>query len=815
MPDSKHYEQQFMDALQAVFVGAEVEGTSGYINLMKVKAGYFRDAVKPALKREIDQSCKPFEGSFREELFDKLYDFFSRYFSESGSIYFRNTRADQGIYERVYTDDRDVMLFWKTHMLYYVKTDRLFTSLQVTVDGETFFFDASSIENKRANEKRELIYEFRVRETKGRFVLGVSYAEKGRKTKTDEILKAIARTGVTVEEETLEKAFRTFEKQSEVDYFINKDAKAFLCEQFDLWFYQYVFHGESQFTEVRIQQLQAIRQIANKIIDFIARFEDELVKVWNKPRFVLNSHYIITLDRLVDAAPSLVYRLFEHRGMAEQFTEWRELGMLTNGAPADRAALLALFEKKDLVGDPTFARYRYLPVDTKHFPDLEADIIALFDDLDQSLDGWLVHSENYQALNTLLPKFRERVQAIYIDPPFNTGDDFAYVDHARDSTWLTILHNRLELAKPFLHASGSMWLHLDWNAQHPSMMLLDRVFEKENFVNEIIWRIGWVSGYKTQAKGFVRNHDTLYLYARRLNQHRFMKERSLIPYSSFERDSIAPQLDAIEAAWCVDPSLVRTSKVTFVGSDGHVWKIGLEGKAGKYYMEDTWNSNEYEELNSNKIKRNRKEYTPNGSEITQKPEELLRRIIEVTTEPGDVVMDFFSGSGTTLAVAHKLRRRFIGIEMGHYFDSDVIYRMKHVLAGLSEREPVGISRGVGWKGGGFVKYYDLEQYEQTLGKTAYGDQKAPLFADTLEALTEYVFLRDLKQLEAVDVDAQAKTVSVHLDRLYPGIDLAETLSCLTGKWIKRITSESVEFTDGTTANLAAPAWDDVKRLVWW
>lgn len=223
---------------------------------MKVKAGYFRDAVKPALKSEIDQACKPFESSFREELFDKLYDFFSRYFSESGSIYFRNTRADQGIYERVYTDDRDVMLFWKTHMLYYVKTDRLFKSLQVTVDGEIFYFDASAIENKRANEKREVIYAFKERETPGRFVFTVGYAESGRKTKREDILAAIAKTGVTVDEETLEKAFRTFEKQAEVDYFINKDAKAFLCEQFDLWFYQNRirdFHPDFVFWFVRGQ----------------------------------------------------------------------------------------------------------------------------------------------------------------------------------------------------------------------------------------------------------------------------------------------------------------------------------------------------------------------------------------------------------------------------------------------------------------------------------------------------------------------------------------------------------------------------------
>ncbi len=300
MPQDNRYEQQFLDALKAIFIGAKVEGDSGYINLMKIKATYFEGGVFPQLMRDIDAACKPFERSFREELFDKLYDFFRRYFSESGSIYFRHTAASEGIYERVYTDDRDVMLFWKTHMLYYVKTDRLFNSMEVTVDDERCFFDVSGMELKRANEKRELIYEFKRREADGRLVFAVAYSEKGRKTKTEELLAAIRKTGAPVDEETLEQAFRVFEKQSEVDYFINKDARAFLEEQFDLWLYQYIFRGESAFTETRLRQLQAIKAIATEIIGFIARFEDELVRVWNKPKFALNSHYVITLDKILD-----------------------------------------------------------------------------------------------------------------------------------------------------------------------------------------------------------------------------------------------------------------------------------------------------------------------------------------------------------------------------------------------------------------------------------------------------------------------------------------------------------------------------------
>ena len=145
-------EQKFFNALRDVFAGAKVEGESGYINLMRIKSRYYEKGVFPKLQQDINEALKPFPG-FRDELFEKLYDFFHRYFSESGSIYFRYTPLHQNVYEKVYTDDKDVMLFWKTHMLHYVKTDRLFHSLEVEVEGVKFYFDVSTLEHKKANEK--------------------------------------------------------------------------------------------------------------------------------------------------------------------------------------------------------------------------------------------------------------------------------------------------------------------------------------------------------------------------------------------------------------------------------------------------------------------------------------------------------------------------------------------------------------------------------------------------------------------------------------------------------------------------------------
>ncbi len=234
-------EQKFYKALLDVFIGAKIEGRGGFVNLMKIKSNYY-SKIDQLLKQDIEKALKKYP-LFREELFDKLYNLFNRYFTESGSIYFNSTPFHNNVYEKVYTNDKDVILFWKTLMLYYVKTDRIFRSLEIEVDNHKFFFDVSNLEHKKANEKRSLIYE--LKEVKGDKTIhfNVYYSEKGRITKTEEILKELKKKQINITEEQLEKAFRVFEKQSEVDFFINKNAKAFLQEQFKLWIDQYFWEG--------------------------------------------------------------------------------------------------------------------------------------------------------------------------------------------------------------------------------------------------------------------------------------------------------------------------------------------------------------------------------------------------------------------------------------------------------------------------------------------------------------------------------------------------------------------------------------------
>ena len=204
-------------------------------------------------------------------------------------------------------------------------------------------------------------------------------------------------------------------------------------------------------------------------------------------------------------------------------------------------------------------------------------------------------------------------------------------------------------------------------------------------------------------------------------------------------------------------------------------------------------------------------YSSTTEFATENSEKLLARVINTGSQTNDLVMDFFLGSGTTTAVAHKLGRKWIGVEMGEHFYTVVLPRMKRVLA----YDKSGISKEVKeYQGGGFFKYYELEQYEETLANCKYED--GDLFqVPGRSPYEEYVFLKDEKLLKAMEIDYENKKINIDLSKLYPNIDIAETLSNLTGKWIKKVSDSEVEFDDGTIMDTTNLDYKLIKSLIWW
>lgn len=850
-------EEKFYKALQDVFIGAKIEGTGGFVNLMRIKSNYYRK-IEELLKKDIEDALKKYPD-FRDELFDKLYSFFSRYFTESGSIYFSSTPFYNNVYEKVYTDDRDVILFWKTRMLYYVKTDRIFRSLEVESDGFKFFFDVSNLEHKKANERRSLIYELKEVKKDKTIVLAVIYSERGRVTKTEDILKELKKHHINITEEQLERAFRIFERQSEVDFFINKNAKAFLQEQFKLWSYQYFWDGAKEWTAERVNQLQILKDIAFKIIDFISQFEDELVKIWNKPKFVKNSNYVVTLDRLNNI--DLVEKILNHENISEQIKEWKELGIVDENFRIEDVI------ETNIMGKQLSKKYEHLPIDTKYFKDLELEILSQFEDLDQALDGWLIKSENYQALNTLLPKFKEKVQTIYIDPPFNldSSDQFLYRTNYKDANWATLLENRLRIAKDWLNEKGSIFVRCDYNGNWIVRCLMDEIFGKENFRNEI------TINRKRQSIGtpnkFENESENIFLYSK---------------FSTYKRRDIYRQRNVDELKWTgfLKQGERNPRERIFLGKElyppkgqhftlvqekverllkEHFLRLRCKKCGALYYFYDKGSEMPFVKFVEEKLKTAeyfkykdlktkyfgvtqlehciecnnasdwKVEYLPSDLQKvtddwkdipsysdtngfpTENSEALLNRVITSASDKADLVLDFFLGSGTTTAVAHKLGRKWIGIEMGQHFYDVILPRMKKVLA----YDESGISKEVEeYQGGGFFKYYELEQYEETLANAVYENYDISIVGNK-SPYEQYVFLKDEKMLKALEIDYESNKVKIDLSKIYSNIDIAETLSNLIGKWIKKINNSEVEFEDGTKINTKDLDYKLIKPLIWW
>jgi adenine-specific DNA-methyltransferase len=323
------------------------------------------------------------------------------------------------------------------------------------------------------------------------------------------------------------------------------------------------------------------------------------------------------------------------------------------------------------------------------------------------------------------------------------------------------MRNRLEVARDLLSRDGSLYVNIDYNEAHYLKVLIDEVFGRENFQREIIWRIGWLSGYKTAAKNYIRNHDTVLFYSRHAPDlyfdKKYIDQKDFVP--RFDRKQIE-QLTGELAELEVDAKAGRA----------FLERANYLGMPERYPVDDVWNGSNYDKLNSIAI------VSFSGETVSkmlgvdeikgQKSEALLKRIIETSTAPGDLVLDFFAGSGTTAAVAQKMGRRWIGIEQLDYIRDTTKARLKKVVAG----DGVGVSGQVGWEGGGSFVYLELAEWNESLGRRiralADGAPLEPVIADIqTNGYWRYDADRDLFDWEAFGALGLDERKQVLLDSL--------------------------------------------------
>lgn len=333
------------------------------------------------------------------------------------------------------------------------------------------------------------------------------------------------------------------------------------------------------------------------------------------------------------------------------------------------------------------------------------------------------------ALSSLLEKFEGKVQLIYIDPPYNTGNDsFKYNDRFNHSTWLTFMKNRLELAFKLLKEDGSIYVQIDNNESAYLKVLMDDIFKKENFQAEIIWVLEGASGYKSLVNNFVRGHDTIFFYSK---NNKFKYNKTYLPYGEKQLKRFAN----------VDEDGRRYKTIT------KSRRLYLDESKG-IPLTDIWSDIASFQTIVNSPERTRFD--------TQKPEKLIERIISCSSDRDDLILDFHLGSGTTCAVAHKMGRRYIGIEQMDYIEGITVERLKKVIDG----EQGGISKAVNWQGGGSFVYCELMENGNEIirqienaDENTIKDVKAKIYRD--ERIIPYI---TTEELEKVDEDFEELTL---------------------------------------------------------
>ena len=349
----------------------------------------------------------------------------------------------------------------------------------------------------------------------------------------------------------------------------------------------------------------------------------------------------------------------------------------------------------------------------------------------------LIQGDNLEALKALLPFYAGQVKCIYIDPPYNTQSAFEhYDDNLEHSKWLAVVWPRLELLRDLLAEDGSIWVSIDDNEAHYLKVIMDEGFGRVNFIANVVWQKRTSPDFRAVLGD---GHENVLVYSK--NGILFREKVNLLPLSDHQQKEYKNPDNDPRGRWVSRDfsaqgyrpnqmyKIITPGGAEYYPPEGSCWKnvesvflkqvqegrfwFGKDGKGvprRKNFMLEatgrqswTWWPNE-EVGNTQEAKREIIELFGKSDVFdTPKPERLIQRILHIATNPGDLVLDSFLGSGTTAAVAHKMGRRYIGIEMGEHAVSHCVPRLNKVIDG----EQGGISKSIGWQGGGGFRFYRL------------------------------------------------------------------------------------------------------------
>ena len=866
-------------------LGEDALDDSGELNQIYVTTPFAKKLAGRYDKMRAAMKDSDMSDQHETEIFSHIYQFFSRYYDNGDFMSLR--RYSQKEKYAIPYNGEEVVLHWANKDQYYIKTGENFRNYSFKIGDYTVEFRILEAEGTTNNNKAEkrffvlasnepeydaenkqltIFFEYRGLNKDEEKEYGTKNVQEGIiGAMKDFIPPQVHDAGLNgalnriVDTETkktvLEKHLRAYTKKNTTDYFIHKDLKGFLNQELDFYIKNEVFHLDDLGTEneVGVEQymsrVRVMKSICLKVIDFLAQIEDFQKKLFEKKKFVVRTDYCMTLDNVPEELyPEIVKN-------EEQLNEWNVL----YGIGGEKQQTITSFESES-IDNEYLKEHPYLVLDTKFFNRAFKDrLLASFDDIDEVVGGLMINSENWQALNLMQEKYKEKVKCIYIDPPYNTGnDEFIYKDNYQHSSWLTMMENRFQLTKELMSIDGAIFTSIDDGEEARLNLIKNIVFGISNFISNIIWQKKFSP--QNDAKWFSDNHDFVICFAKNKENWRpNLLPRTVdhdIRYKNQDDDSRGPwsssdiSVKTYSAAYdypittpsdrVVNPpesrcwftskenmdKLIKENRIWF-GKDGNgvprLKRFLTEVKNGITPL-TIWT---YQEVGHNQEgKQELKAMLAVGEQVfgTPKVIRLMKRIITIGADSDSFITDFFAGSGTTAHATLNLNkedsgnRKYILVEMGDYFDTVMKPRIQKAMYSDSWKDGKpqstnGISH--------IFKYQTLEQYEDTLNNIEFTESGT--VQRTLADMDGY-FLRYMLDFETRDnpcrfnIEKLTKPFDYTL-KITQGnelkeetVDLVETFNYLLGLHVKQIRT----FTNNGTyyrAVLGTKDEDDI-AIIW-
>jgi len=840
----------------AVSGAANVEGLQK--ELKEKEAQYRADGIDPNTVpkvRELRQKLAEYGvGTSEHEnaVFTHLLTFFSRYYDSGDFISQRRYKGDT--YAIPYAGE-EVVLHWANKDQYYTKSGENFSNYGFKLDdGRTVRFRLVTADTAKDNrkdndkERRFVLIEQHTRtltddegdeyeetllpitEENGELVLRFEYKAMPKGSKQDAlVLDAVNKvlnvanvkarwldlskrepTEKNPQRTLLEKCLTDYTTKNTADYFIHKDLGRFLRGELDFYIKNEVMRlddvqNAEKFADIEknLRLIQTLRAIALDLITFLAQLEDFQKKLWLKKKFVVATHYCITLDRV----PASLYPTIADN--PQQWEQWDSLGML-DGNKAD------LFKQAKAGSVEYMKAHPYLMADTALFDAaFKYALLAAVDNLDESLDGLLIHGDNFQALNLLLERYRQQVKCSYFDPPYNTGKDgFLYKDNYSHSTWITFIGSRLAAVTDLLKDDGAIFCSVDDNEAGNLEGLVSSGNVGLAMPVSFFVQVRYPNKTLSEDSDYHKTIERVLLLAKGSKSFTPIKEN--IPYSidkfewqilelsagteiqaggkkveifkpgSYEIKKNPPTFDGLKETWATG-SLARQKgssgeflelnlaprketdglgclyKVYGIGEDGLGYRYFTGPKRedatkGKFYsgiplstLENLKNGNATKDLPIANFHDFAGDFgncrQEGGVDISggKKPEKFVSKFIGLASEKNspDLVVDPFAGSGTAPSVALQMGKKFIAVEVSDYFKTKVIPRMQRTYFGggaAIDNSPRS----------GLFKYMEIESYEDTLNNLQLRRTEAQqkLFDTLPQSAKEDYLLRYLLDIES-------------------------------------------------------------------